>query len=359
MTTTIRILPAALLAIALTAACGHHAAEQAPALLSPVTARLASVEKISEGKAIEAYGLVQPAREASVSSRVMGPVVALHVAAGARVRRGQALLEIGPETSQGQVVQARGALAQAQAALALAERNHQRYAALHAEKAASDVELDMARMQRDQARGAVEQAEGAVQVASSVAAEAVVRAPFAARVVETLVEVGDLAAPGRPLVRVESVAGSELWLDVRAADLAQVAIGQRLPLRLDSRPDLGALFGTVAKILPAADPATHTITVKVDLGTLEIASGLAGRAQLAGQVTERLVVPASAVHRRGGLVLVVVRSGDGSARTHAVTTGAVLADGRVEVLSGLAAGEQVLLDAPGPLADGTPVEVAP
>lgn len=289
----------------------------------------------------------------------MGQVVALHVAAGTRVSRDQPLLEIQPALSDGQLAQARGALAQAQAAFALAERNERRFAALHAEKAASDLELDMARMQLEQARGAVQQAEGAVQAAGSVAADAVVRAPFAARVVETMVEVGDLAAPGRPLVRVESAVGRELWLEVRAADIRQVTVGTPATVRLDSRPDLGTLAGTVTEIVPSADPATHTFTVRVDLGAVEVASGLSGRAALPGRVVERLVVPPSAVHQRGGLELAVIRGDDGLARTRAVTTGAELADGRVEILSGLSAGEQVLLDARGPVADGTPVEVAP
>jgi RND family efflux transporter MFP subunit len=315
------------------------------------------VEALTEGKAIDVYGIVQPGRQSFVSSRVMGPVVAVHVQAGAEVRKNQALLQILPEATDGQVAQAEGALAQATAAATLAARNFQRYEALHAEGAASDLELDMARMQIDQAQGAVRQAEGALQAASSVADEAVVRAPFAARVVDTLVEVGDLAAPGRPLVRVESLGGRQIWLTVRAADIERVKIGEELAVRLDNRPELGKITGVVDEIVPSADPATHTFTVKIGLAGVEVPSGLSGRAALRGDAVERLVVPASAVHRRGGLELVVVRAEDGTARTLAVTTGGTLEDGRVEVLSGLAAGAQVVVDAPGPVADGTPLEV--
>ena len=100
------------------------------------------------------------------------------------------------------------------------------------------------------------------------------------------------------------------------------------------------------------------MTVKVDLGDLAIPSGFSGRATITGDVSERLVVPDSAVHRRGGLELVVVRAEDGTARTRAVTTGGVLANGRIEVLSGVDAGEAVVTDAPGPVADGTPLEIS-
>ena len=358
MTTIVRRLPVSLALVALASACGHRSAGLAPARPEPVRAKVAQVESITEPKPIEVYGLVQPVRQSFVSSRLIGSVVSIHVQAGSRVERGQPLLEIQPDTSQGQLSQARGALAQAQAALSLADRNEQRFAALHAEKAASDLELDMARMQLEQARGAVLQAEGAVQAATSVAADAIVRSPYAAQVVDTLVEVGDLAAPGRPLVRIESLTGREIWLSVRAADIQAVSEGAPVTVRLDSRPDLASLPASVTEVVPSADPATHTFTVKAALGEVSVPSGLSGRAALPGAAVTRLAVPASAVHRRGGLELVVVRNADGTASTRAVTTGADLGAARVEILSGLAAGEQVLANVLGPVPDGTPVEVA-
>jgi RND family efflux transporter MFP subunit len=342
---------------AIGAGCGHHEAELAQADLEPISVATDTVETFTASDTIEVRGLVQPARQSFVSSRVMGPVVNINVAAGDTVKKGAALLQIEPATAEGQVNQAQGALAQAKAALALAERNHQRYEALHGEGAASDLELDMAKMQLDQARGAVRQAEGAVQAASSVADDAHVRAPFAARVIDTLVEVGDMAAPGRPLVRVESLGGQQLWLTVREADIHRLKHGDRLLVTFDARPDLGSIESTVSEVAPSADPATHTFTVKVDLGDTKIATGVSGRAQLTGDSRERLVIPASAVHHRGGLELVVVRAEDGTARTRAVTTGKELSDGRIEVLSGLNAGETIAVDAAAPVPDGTPLEV--
>jgi membrane fusion protein, multidrug efflux system len=345
------------LATGLTAACGSEA-PSAPAKLPPISGHVAAVEAVRDAKPIEIYGIVQPSRESFVSSRVIGPVIATKVDAGDVVKKGQPLVEIQPQTSEGQVAQAKGALAQAEAALSLAEKNARRFEQLHQEHAASDLELDMAHMQHEQALGAVKQAQGAVEAASSVAAEAVVRAPFAARIVSRLVDVGDLAAPGRPLVRVESLSGRKIWLTIREADIRRVHRDQKLAVRFDTRPDLGTVEGTVDEIVPAADPATHTFTVKVSVDGLDVASGTSARAELPGDVTERLAIPATAVFDRGGLQLVVVLSGEGTARTRAVTTGASLPDGRIEVLSGLSAGDRIVLDAPGPVADGTPVEVA-
>lgn len=349
----------ALIAAVLTmTACGSHEAEFAEAELAPVTVSIATVERSADARTIEVRGIVQPTRQASLSSRVMGPVVAVNVRAGDQVAAGQTLIEIQAETSDGQLAQASGALAQTTAALALAERNYQRYQALHAESAASELELDMARMQYEQARGAVAQAEGAVQAADSVASESLVKAPFAARVVRTMVEAGDLAAPGRPLIQVESREGQQIWLNVREADIGRLAIGDEIAVRLDARPDLGAITGTVREVEPSADPATHTFSVKADLGEAQVPSGMSGRAAIAGDAHSRLFAPTDAVHRRGGLELVVVRAADGSARTRAVTTGVELTDGRTEILSGLDEGDQVATDLAAPVADGTPLEVA-
>jgi len=346
-----------IVAMMLSFGCGHDEPHHAASDLQPVAVSTVEVELVSDVKPIEVRGVIQPARQAMISSRAMGPVVALRVRAGDMVSKGQTLLEIQPAQSDGQLAQAEGALSQATAGLALAERNFQRFQALHAENAASDLELDVARMQYEQARGAVAQANGAVQTASSVADESQVRAPFAARIVTTMVEVGDLAAPGRPLVRLESIGGQQIWLTVRESDIARMAEGDEVGVEIDARPDLGVLSGKVVEIVPSADTATHTFTVKVGLGDTSVSSGLAGRALISGDRADRLVVPISAVHLRGGLELVVVRADDGTARTRAVTTGGTLEDGRIEVLSGLNRGDSVAVDAPGPLADGTPLEV--
>ncbi len=361
MHTAQKIFSFSLVSILLIAAggCGHDKASTIEAQLTPLEAHVAIAELVHQGEQIEVQGTVQPARQSFLSSRVMGPVVEVNVQAGEKVRAGQALVEIQPETSKGQVAQAKGALAQATAALTMAERNFQRFEALHQQEAASGVELDFARMQYEQAKGAVTQAEGAVQAASSVAGEAIVRAPFSARVVDKLVEVGDLAAPGRPLIRLESVDGRSIWLSVRESDIKRLSLDQRLPVTIDSRPDLGTIEAVVDEIVPSADPATHTFTVKIGLPAVKIASGISGRALMPGDGRDVIAIPASAVHYRGGLELVIVKADDNSARTRAVTTATKLSDGRIEILSGIKAGDVVVIDAPTPVADGTAIEVLP
>lgn len=309
-----------------------------------VTAALARAERQELPRLVTLRGSVEASRAAAVSSRVMAAVTAVHVRAGDRVRRGQPLVDIDPQAAGGQLSQAQGALAQARAALSMAERNHERFTALAADNAASQLELDQATMQRDQARGAVEQAEGAVAAAAAVAGDARVVAPFDGRVVRRLVEVGDLAAPGRPLLMLESEGGRRLAVPVpeSTAVTAGLAPGSTVEVALDSRPGLGTLTGTVVEMTPGADPQTHSFEVKVELPEEGVPTGSAGRARVPVGMRSAVVVPAAAVHRQGGIVMVVLRDAEGRAATRVVTLGETLDDGRLEVLSGLAGGETVL-----------------
>lgn len=312
-----------------------------------LSAPVALAERLEVPRTLELYGTVESDRTASVSSRVTAPVTAVHAAAGDTVSRGQVLLEIDPRAARGQVAQASGALAQARAALALTERNYERYRALAASDSASELELDMARMEYDRSRGAVEQAEGALAAASAVAADSRVTAPFDGRVVRRMVEVGDLATPGRPLLTLESGSSRRAALSVPESAVAAggLDLGSPVAVRVDARPDLGTLTGTVVEMSPGSDPMSHAYDVAValpDSGRLA-ATGSAVRASVPVGSRWAVAVPADAVLARGGLDLVVVLGEDGAAGSRAVTVGGPLPDGRVEILSGLQGGERVVV----------------
>jgi RND family efflux transporter MFP subunit len=342
---SIKRLPILLtLPVLLLAACGGHQTTETQVTDTKVVASTASVERLEVASEIEIFGTVEAERTAAISSRVMAMVTAVRVQTGDEVRRGQLLLEIDPQAAEGQLSQARGGLGQAKAALALAERNYGRFKALAEVNAASELELDMARMQYEQAQGAVEQAEGAVSAASSVAGDSQVVAPFGGRVVQRMVEIGDLAAPGRPLLMLESTAGRRLALTVPETLMLEsnLALGDEVRTQIDARADLGALTSTIIEMTPGADPASHSFRIKVALPVEDIPSGTAGRAWIEGKTRALVAVPTTAVLRQGGMSLVVIKTDDGRASSRVVTLGERL-DGQVEILSGLAGGEEVLL----------------
>ena len=339
-------------------ACGDSHPRGEEAVSTTLQARTSQAQLLDIPHEIEVHGTVEATQMAAVSSRVMAMVTAVPVTAGQQVRKGQLLVEIDPQASKGQVSQARGALSQAQAALVLAERNYERFKALAEVRAASDLEVDMARMQYEQAAGAVEQAEGAVAAASSVAGDAQVVAPFNGRVARKVVEVGDLAAPGRPLMMLESERGRRLVVSIPESLMATSSLrpGDSLAVSIDSRPDLGVVEGSVVEMTPGADPASHSFQVKIDLPVPDLPSGAAGRARIPTDTRQAIAVPSDAILRRGGLTLVVIRTAEGLAASRVVTVGRNLPEDQIEVLSGLTGTETVLLGLSTTPPSGTRVE---
>lgn len=348
----ILFLSAISLAYALTG-CSHDA-KLAPASESTLQARTEVIDESDVPRLISVRGTIQAQDDAVLSSRAMGPVVRERVGLGDHVRKGDVLLEIDERMNGGMLAQAQGALAQAKAAEGLAATNHRRFQALYDAQACSQLELDMAVMQHETASGAVRQGQGAVDAAAAVSNESTIRAPFDGVVVEKFVNVGDLVAPGRPLIRVQTKQGLDLGFTVRSADAAQLVLGTTINCKLDNTDR--EVQATITEIAPSADPMTHTISVKARLNDVDsLSAGFTATAEIPGEVARIILVPRSALYSTGGLQLVTVVDSAGFARTRAVTLGRIAGE-EIEILSGLAAGETVVLDRVGAINEGTRIE---
>jgi RND family efflux transporter MFP subunit len=348
-------------ALALTAlpwmtGCGAHSREQDAS--APVAAvRTTVIAPSTAPRLVEAVGSLQGTREAVLAAKVMGAVLEIRKHAGERVSQGEVLVVLDDREVMGNIGQAEGALAQAKAAAALAETNYKRFEELFKRKAASQLELDQARYQHETAQGAVRQGEAAVATASSYRSYAEIPAPFDGVVVDRLCEVGDLAAPGRPLMKVEDARRVRLHVSLAEADAGLAHRGDEVAVTVPSLGDT-TLTGRVAEMVPAVDPATRTLLVKIDLPPhRSLRSGMFARASFHMGQREALLVPSAAVVERGGMTGVFVAH-DGRATFRLVELGEGSGDQR-EVLSGLAVGEAVILAPPATLVEGAPVEVQP
>lgn len=340
-----------------------------------VSVQAITLAPVTENALVDAVGSLQAARETSISGKVMGTVTEIRKHAGDLVRQGETLLTIDSRDVSGQIAQAEGAQAQAKAAAVLAETNFHRFEQLQARGSASQMELDQARYQYDSARGAVEQADGAVATAKSYQSYATIPAPFSGRVVDQLCEVGDLASPGRPLMKMEDPSRLRLFASLDAAKAKAAIAGSTIVVRVPSIGD--RLFhGKISEVVPAADPATHSILLKVDLEPdPSLQSGLFASALLPSGQRQVLRVPRSAVVQRGGIVGVfvvdsghaafrmVMLAGEDAAAGPGGNTGDHSGDAssdrltEPEVLSGLSAGDRVIVEPPAGLEIGSSVEV--
>ncbi len=352
MNPRISTLIAAVIAIAV-AGCSNEA-KLASASGTTLKANIAQVVERDVPRLISVTGIIQANNDAVLSSRAMGPVMQEHVRIGERVKKGDVLLEIEERMNRGMLSQAQGALAQAQAAEALSVTNLKRFEALFGEQACSQLELDMARMQHETAAGAIKQAQGAVDAAGAVASESMIRAPFDGIIIEKFVNIGDLVAPGRPLVRIQSKVGRDLKFNVRAQDVRQLVLGTIIQCNMDGSNQ--RVEAEITEFSPSADPMTHTVTVKARLSdTDSLAAGFTATAEIPGELSKVLLAPMSAIFETGGLNLVTVVDENNMARTRAVTVGRQRGND-IELLSGLVAGEIVVINRTGLIAEGTRIE---
>jgi RND family efflux transporter MFP subunit len=248
--------------------------------------------------------------------------------------------------------EAAGAIAAAKANLELAEITLKRMEGLAASKSVSAQELDestararaaranydMARAKREQLDAHRAQADEERRAAEIARGWARIHAPFAGRVTAKNVEVGNLAAPGVPLATIEREDAYRLEAAVEESRSGVARVGQTVPVAIDALA--GGIAGRVAEIVPAVDAASRSYTVKIDLAArAQLRSGMFGRVMFPLGSRRVLAVPAAAVVERGQLQSVMVVE-EGAARTRLVTLGR-RHGGRVEVLSGLNAGERV------------------
>jgi len=344
------------LAIAMLAGC--HAKEKARESASaPVAVHSVAVASHPVTRTIEAGGSLHGAREAVLSAKVMGSIREIRKRAGEPVKRGDVLIVLDDREVAGNIGQAEGGLAQAEAAASLADANYKRYQSLFARGSASQLELDQARFAHESAQGAVTQARAATQTAGSYQSYALIPAPFDGRVVDRMAEVGDLAAPGRPLMRIEDA--RRLRLDVSLAETESAAVVVGDSVEIDVPSVAGHRVGIVGEVVPAVDPATRSTLVKIDLPEDKaLRSGLFARARFATGTRDALEVPRSAMITRGGMDGVFVVDGT-RASFRLVQLAADETGDNVEVLSGLRADEKVVADPPATLIDGAALEVQP
>ena len=340
----------------------------------PVTVVTLAMTDIAD--TFEAGGVVQARTTATLTARILAPVREVRVAPGDRVRAGQILIVLDGSDLGAYARSARaGAQAAGQAAtaaaseqqaaeagLVLARSTHVRIEGLHARRSATAQELDIATgalrsaeaqvassAARTQAAvSGVQSARAASDAAGTTESFALITAPFYGLVTEKLVEPGNMAAPGSPLMRIEDTRGFRLDVRVDESRVNEVSPGATVPVSLDSGPDGGTttVDGTVAEVDRAVDADARAFLVKISLpDTTGLRSGAFGRARFSAKARGALAVPANALVHHGQVTSVFVVE-NGIARVRLVSMSGT------EVLAGLSDGDVVIVGAPPTVRDG-------
>jgi RND family efflux transporter MFP subunit len=310
--------------------------------VAPVETGLAETGSIA--REVVVSGVVEPIRSVAVNSQLSGALLSVQVEEGARVREGQVLARLDDRELAAQEANAEAAHNVAQAAFERAEQLRERQVITIGEYERDRTAYAAARAQLEQVR--------------TRRGFATVRAPVTGVVLEKRVEAGDVVAPQTRLFTVGDVSTMVVRVPVSELDVVALSAGESARVVLDAFP--GRTFsGRIRRVFPSADPATRLVPVEVALegeGTSVARPGFLARVSFAlGARDGVLLVPASAiVSGTGSQAVFVVENGQAVRRT--VETG-MTSEGRVEILSGLAAGDTVVVTGSNSLRDGAPVRV--
>ncbi|MCA0176007.1 MAG: efflux RND transporter periplasmic adaptor subunit [Proteobacteria bacterium] len=322
-----------LLAVAAALAAPGWAAPSAPLPTAPV--------RVLAGAATTAHeGVVEAERAAAIAPQVPGAVLALPVRPGERVAAGAVLARIDARAAeQGAAAQAaQVAAAQAQVGVAAAElRRREQLATLNYLSRAA---LEQAQAQHTAAEAALRAARAQAGAARTQSDLGVLRAPFAGVVASVPATVGDMALPGQPLLTLYDPAVLRVTAAVPATALPKAFHAAELRLHVGEQ----TFTPTRVELLPTVDARSLTQTVRATLpaGT-GLVPGQFARLALPGAAaaTPALAVPAAAIVRRGELTAVYVQPATGTPLLRQVRLGRAMGQ-EVEVLAGVAAGEQVV-----------------
>jgi membrane fusion protein (multidrug efflux system) len=291
----------------------------------------------------EVSGTIRPLQRAQIAAKLMGAIEELPLTLGQRVRSGDLLARLAAGD-----VQAR--LAQAQSQLNLVRRELERERGLLAQGAST---ADTVRGLED--RIAVAQA--TVREAEVMLGYATIRAPFDGIVARKPAEAGDLATPGTTIVELEGTDAFQVEAAIPDSLATSLAPGTTFTAEV---PVSGLRFSvTLAELSSAADPDARSVLARFTIPAgSAVRSGQFVRLQLPGPPVRAILVPITALTVAGQMERVFVVGENQRAVLRIVKSGATRAD-QVEILSGLDAGERVVISPPAGLRDGQPLDLLP
>lgn len=299
------------------------------------------------GSGFELDGVIQPVKQSTISAQASGRIASLLVKAGDKVKAGQLLATVDDRETQTGIQRSQAQVSQAQAELRNAQANFDRTRDLQSKGFVSAAALDTADAQLKSALAGRDQAGAGAKQSALAQGFTKVVAPYDGWVLQTHVEAGDLAVPGKPLLSMYAPLPirAVVQVPVSRSGLANTA-GSVDVLMPNTNGAAQWIRPASRSTVPTADPVSQTIEWRLELPPEAAKTLLPGqqvRVRFTGSQSDRMVVPMAAVLRRGELTALYVVSGN-SFVLKAVRLGAEHGVDGVEVVAGLADGDLVALD---------------
>ena len=391
---SVALVAAAVAALTSAGCSGEKTSAQSLPAPAPIAIHVSPVQSQAIDRFLRVTGSLTADEQAEVAAETAGRVIATPVERGTSVSAGTVLVRVSGTESDAQLREAEANASQIEARLGLAtgqefdptrvpevlnakasldwaEAEFGRIKALLDQKVVSQSEYDQrltqvqaARQQYLAAQNSAQQsyrsliaARARVDLARKTAADTSVRAPFSGLVAERLVSTGDYVTRGTKVATVVKIDPLRVELTVPEQYLSQVKIGQPVRLGVDAYPE-ETFTGHVRFVSPALKTAQRALTVEAVAPNADgrLKPGLFATALLQqSSPAPALLVPATAVETLAGTSRVYVVAGD-KVEERIVTTGERVGD-RIEIATGVKAGEKVAANPRGKLTDGVRVQL--
>lgn len=308
---------------------------------NPPTGHTAIVTEQQVGDILAWPGVVKSRTVADIAPRLTARIVEIKVDAGDTVKKGDVIARLDERDLRAQEKAALAALSGANARAARSSADKQRISGLYEKEAATRERYDAAVAQAKEAQARANQANGALTEIRARLADTLLLAPFDGTVVKRLKQPGDMGMPGVPVVTLQVPRGLRLEVEVPAACAGAFHVGEMVVVRIDTLDQ--TFSATIDEIIPEMDARTHSQLIKIALPAVEgLKPGHFGWLKQACEEHTALLIPSSAVQHLGQLEIVRMLSSGRQSMRH-IRTGKTFGD-RVEVISGLHAGETVITD---------------
>lgn len=347
--------------------------EQGPAAETAIPVAVYAVQRGHLNTTVTVTGKVEGLREVNLVPNVAGEVTAVYVETGASVQAGQPLVQIDQSDYAARVSQAEAALQMAQAGYVQAEAgylnakaNYERMQGLFAEGAVSRQQFEAAELQYRTAQAQfekgsaaqVQQAQANLALARSALADTTITAPFAGVVGVRLIDPGQMAAPGNPVMSVLQIDKVRLRASLTENEVNAVRVGDKVQVQVAAVS--GEPFAATVKsvgLASAATQGTYPVEVEIDNQDGLLKPGMIACLTLSTEQRENvLLLPQRAVLKQNGEQAVFVIKGE-RAELRVIETG--LSDNNlVEVRTGLQEGELVVTAGQHYLQDGSQVQIS-
>ncbi|MEZ6063675.1 MAG: efflux RND transporter periplasmic adaptor subunit [Planctomycetaceae bacterium] len=303
---------------------------------------VAAVGEVLKEYVEEALGTLRAADRTVISPKVLARIRDISVQADEEVEAGQVLVELEEGELRARLNQATEAVQAATASATEAQSAFDRIKTLYEKDATSKAVYDEAFARFKVAEADLRRSEQSVAEATAMLSYTVIAAPKAGRVVDRLAEPGDMATPGQPLLTMYDPNTLRLEVPVMEHLALKLKIGDKVTVGIDALNR--ELAGTVAQRVPQAEASSRSFLVKVDVPQSgELFEGMFGRLLIPAGERRHLCLPTTAIQSIGQLDFVDVVRSDDTLERRFIKTGREGLPGKIEVLSGLEAGENVIV----------------